>query len=202
MAVETIALEFQFQFIDERPSWDDIQNLTFRYNALHDIESAWWLGVWMMYFFRPEGHEESSDTSKRRQNETIDVFPGTLSYYRRLLYLERPKYFLFHTLVWIAAESNRAIEILDGVRIWLLKLYQDLEKTFPDGLPMLSSPVNPASGAAFPGGPVSDIYQPIKDLFLAAKDAYKDTELVPFKRAYESPQMYTKLRETEDSEEQ
>jgi hypothetical protein len=55
---------------------------------------------------------------------------------------------------------------------------------------MLSSPANPASGAAFPGGPVSDIYQPIKDLFLAAKNAYRDTEVVSFKvEANESPQM-------------
>jgi hypothetical protein len=199
MAVEMIARELKLKFLDARPSWNDIRKkLTFRYNALHDIESAWWLGVWMMYYFRPEGHEESSNTSKRRQDETIDIFPGTLTYYGRLIFLERSKYFLFHTLAWIAAESNRAIEILDGVRTLLLTLYQDLEKTFPDGLPMLSSPANPASGAAFPGGPVSDIYQPIKDLFLAAKDVYNDTKLMPFKRAYESPQMYTKFRDTEE----
>jgi len=63
----------------------------------------------------------------------------------------------------------------------------DLERTFPNGLPMLSSQANPASGAAFPGGPVRDIYEPIQNLFLDAKNAYQDTELVPFKM--ESPQL-------------
>jgi hypothetical protein len=139
----------------------------------------------MMYFFRTEGHEESSVTSMKRQDETISIFPGTLAYDRSLQFLERPKHFFFHTKAWIAPESNRAIEILDGVRTLLLKLYQVSNKLSP----MLSSPANPASGAAFPGGPVSDIYQPIKDLFLVAKDAHKDTELVPFKmKANGSPQ--------------
>ncbi|KAN0129256.1 hypothetical protein V8E53_012955 [Lactarius tabidus] len=175
LPVEAIALEFLF--LNERPSFGRIET-PFRYNAVHDIESIWWLGVWMMYFFKPEGHEESTQKSKRRQRETIEVFPGTLNYYGRLLFLDRSNHFFHSTGAWIAAESRRADEILNDVRTLLLKLYMDLEETFPDNLPMLSSPANPASGAAFPGGPVSDIYQSIYDLFLAAKDAYKDTELV------------------------
>jgi hypothetical protein len=187
MPVETIALEFLF--LNERPSFGRIET-PFRYNALHDIESTWWLGVWMMYFFKPEGHEESSQISKLRQEETIDVFPGTLTYSKRLLFLDRSNHFFNSTGAWIAAESERAVEILNEVRTLLRTLYVDLEETFPDNLPMLSSPANPASGAAFPGGPVSDIYQPIYDLFLAAKDAYKDTNLVSFKvEADGSPQM-------------
>jgi hypothetical protein len=28
----------------------------FRYNAVHDVESAWWVGVWMMFFFKSLHH--------------------------------------------------------------------------------------------------------------------------------------------------
>jgi hypothetical protein len=199
MPVEAIALEFLF--LNERPLFGDIEPLPFRYNALHDIESAWWLGVWMLYFFKPEGHEESSERSKRRQDETIDVFPGTLTSDGRLLFLDRSNQFYNSTGAWIAAESERAVEILNGVRTLLRKLYVDLENTFPDNLPMLSSPANPASGAAFPGGPVGDIYRPIHDLFLVAKDTYKDTKLVSFKiEADGSPQMQTRSSEKRSSE--
>jgi hypothetical protein len=131
-----------------------------------------------MHFFRPKGHEESNKTSKLRQDETNAIFPGTLTYQIRTRLLEHRNEFYNTTRAWIAAESKCAVEVLDDVRILLLNLYQDLEKSFPDGLPMLSSPANPASGAAFPGGPTGDIYQPIKDLFLKAKEVHKDTELV------------------------
>jgi hypothetical protein len=45
MSVEAIAMELFFP--DARLSFDDFEKfkLTFRYNTLHDIESAWWLGV-------------------------------------------------------------------------------------------------------------------------------------------------------------
>jgi hypothetical protein len=191
MPVETIALKFLFHLSDTRPSLADTKKkLTFRYHALHDIESAWWLGVWVMYLFKPKGHEESSKTSKLRQDQTNAIFPGTLTHRIRRELLEIQNEFYRTTGAWIAEESGCALEVLDDVRILLLKLYRDLEKSFPDGLPMLSSPANPASGAAFPGGPTGDIYQPIKDLFLKAKDVHKDTELVSFKVvANESPQM-------------
>lgn len=154
---------------------------TFRYHALHDIESAWWLGVWMLHFYKPARHEESREISLLRQHETFLLFPGTLIYDRRQINLENKYRFINTTAAWIAAEFNSAVERLNDIRILLLQHYLDLEQTFPNGLPMLSSPANPASGAAFPGGPVVDIHEPIKKLFLAARNEYRNTTIVSFK---------------------
>jgi hypothetical protein len=188
MPVEAIALKFLFR--PPRTTFGPGPKLTFRYHALHDIEAAWWLGIWMLYFFRPKGYEESSETSKLRQDQTNAIFPGTLTHQTRRQLFQLPGEFYDAVEDCITTEFKCAVEVLDAVRTLLLKLYQDLEKSFPDGLPKLSSPANPASGAAFPGGPTGDIYQPIKDLFLKAKDVHKDTELVSFKVvANESPQM-------------
>ena len=132
MAVETMAQKFLFL---PRARL----HTTFRYHALHDIESAWWLGVWMLHFYKPARHEESREISLLRQDETSRLFPGTLIHEIRQLNLENRYQFMNATEAWIAEELNPAVDILNDIRILLLQHYLDLEQTFPNGLPMLSS---------------------------------------------------------------
>ena len=174
MPVEIIAQQFLFL-----PYYGP--ETKFRYNALHDIESAWWLGIWMMFFFMPDGHEESSQSSYNRQDQTLALFPGTLSFHSRCLILEKDFEFIRSIRPWIAEVSVPAVQILENVRILVLQLYKDLEMTFPNNLSMLSSQADPASNNVFPGGPVHDIYEPIIALFLEAKRGHNEITLVPFK---------------------
>ena len=153
-------------------------NIAFRYHALHDIESAWWLGIWMLHFFKPARHEESSESLHLRRVETIRRFPGTLTHHGRLTLIAFDHELINTTLRWIAEELEPAVQILNNIRLLLLQIYRDLERTFPDNLPMLSSQADPATNAAFPDGLVSDIHGPIENLFLAARNEYRDTAIV------------------------
>jgi hypothetical protein len=152
--------------------------LPFHYNAIHDIESAWWIGLWMLFFHQPKGHSESSEIASRRRYETDRAFSGG-----KLLYLNEPKYFLKNTIEWISGEGLAAVKVFEYVRTLLLKIYHNLEKTFPDGFSKLSDKAQVHQNGhrvAFPGGPEADIHKPIQDAFLMAKEEYcsRKTELV------------------------
>src|ERR1700735_311445 len=107
MAAEVIAQEFLFlqaspdiSFYEAKTRKEQIRLLPFHFNAIHDIELVWWLGVWMMNFFKPEGHVESKESSSIRQTETEKIFPGTLVYDRRLRYIEKLEEFRKQTGKW------------------------------------------------------------------------------------------------------
>ena len=158
----------------------------FHYNAIHDIESAWWIGLWMLFFHKPRGHSESSRSARIRRDETNQIFSGPLYGAGKLLYLKQPEYFFKSTLEWISDECLDAVEVFEDVRTLLLEVYHNLEKTFPDGLSKLSDKAQVHQNGhhvAFPGGPEADIHKPIQDAFLTAKEKYDSskTELVRVK---------------------
>lgn len=110
-AAQDLLWNAEFPFLPgPRPLFSTIKKFTFHHNTLHD-ESAWWLGVWMRFFFRTEGHKESSDDSKRRQDETVRVFLGTLIHHRRMQFFCRPNEFFTSTPEWIATEFSRSVEV-------------------------------------------------------------------------------------------
>ena len=70
------------------------------------------------------------------------------------------------------------------MRANLFNLYEEIEKTFPDGLSKLSAKSDRCNtDKAFPGGPTRDIYNPFRDIYLKAMKRYDElnTELEPFK---------------------
>jgi hypothetical protein len=160
-----------------------VERLPFHYNAIHDIESAWWVGVWMLFFYKPKGHIESEEKSHNRKLEADLVFPGTLNHSRRLLYLERPMEFFEFTTGWISEKFLPAVGGFDFVRVLLLKHYRHIEENFPDGLSKLSGEgeADHCPHNAFPAGPPEDIYTPIKELFLRMKGRYNNIKLEAFK---------------------
>jgi hypothetical protein len=195
MAVEAMRMEFTFHPVKEWNPALDIDKpyekikeelfigLPFCYNATHDIESAWWVGVWMLFFHMPKGYTESNQISSERQRQTDRVFSGTLNFDYRLRVLETPGTFVETTIGWISKEWSPAVGVFDRVRHLLLKIYRDLEETFPDGVGNLSEKAQARQDGhhvAFPGGPEEDIYKPIHDAFLAAKELYesRETEIV------------------------
>ena len=164
-------------FFDIDEDEEIIEYLPFCYNAIHDIESTWWVGIWMLFFYMPKGYTESSQISSKRQHETNWSFP------RRWEMLQRPHAFTQSTVEWISEECLPAVRVFDHVLLWLKKFYHHLERTFPDGLGKLSEKAQAHPDGhhdAFPGGPDEGIYKPIQDAFLQAKELYESrkTEIV------------------------
>ena len=61
-----------------------------------------------------------------------------------------------------------------------MKLYEEIEATFPNGHLKLSARAdqrNPDNLHAFPGGPKEDIYSPLRDVLLQAKKYYNNLVL-------------------------
>jgi hypothetical protein len=193
MPAEVMSLRFLYRPVKKLPAIykyksnkpaTKVEVLPFRYNAIHDIESVWWVGVWMMFLHKPGGYNEPEDKSLDRQRETSLVFPGTLTSDRRLLYVKDAPSFREFTENWISEEFLPAVEAFDIVRAMLRDFYQEIEETFPDGLSKLSATADRRNTReAFPGGPKEDIYGPIQDTFLEAKVGYdnENTKLERFK---------------------
>jgi hypothetical protein len=198
MAAEVMQMEFTFRPVKEWNRTLDIDksyerikeelliDLPFCYNAIHDIESAWWVGVWMLFFHMPKGYIESNQISRERQRQTDRLFSGTFTFGHRLHVLESEGTFVKSTVGWASKEWSPAVGVFDRVRRLLLKIYRNLEETFPDGLGKLSEKAQACQDGhhvAFPGGPKEDIYKPIQDAFLAAKELYESrkTEIIRVK---------------------
>jgi hypothetical protein len=180
MPAEVLAMEFLFCPVVEQdedwcPTFDTydtfiqttvLKPLPFCYNAIHDIESAWWVGVWMMVFYKPKGHSETKQASLKRQYTANAFFPGTLTAYEsRLHYFRYPNSFLTATTEWISEKFFPAVMIFDYVCALLLRDYKKIEETFPNGLSKPSDQCGPCD--AFPGsGPPEDTYTSIKKQFL------------------------------------
>jgi hypothetical protein len=191
MAAEVMELRFlfrPFRELDLSTPLDEVimaprpKRLPCHYNAIHDIESAWWIGLWMLFFHKPKGHSDSSEIAGQRRCETDQVFSGTRDT-AKLLYLQQPGYFLGNTIEWISGECLAAVKVFEHVRTLLLEIYGNLEKAFPDGFSKLSDKAQVHQNGhrvAFPGGPEADIHKPIQDAFLMAKEEYcsRKTELV------------------------
>ena len=188
MPAEVISLTYLFcppEPISLDEADEPATELPFRYNAIHDVESIWWLGVWMMFFKKPKGYSEENNASLHRQLETGRVFPGDYIHYdARLLYVKDPVMFRNATRVWMSKKFAYAVKVFDVVRAMLSELYQEVEGTFFDGFTKLSAKADRCNThEAFPGGPTEDIYEPIKDTFLMAKLKFNNDniELESFK---------------------
>ncbi|KAN0133150.1 hypothetical protein V8E53_008874 [Lactarius tabidus] len=119
MSVEAIPMEYLFHPAKEPqyPSFDKggvyEEHPHFHHNALHDIELAWWVGVWMLVVlsYKPkELEDQTKDLSQLCQNETNQIFPGTLAHGTRLLYIMWTTEFLSSTKKWILVELFPAVK--------------------------------------------------------------------------------------------
>ncbi|KAF8582551.1 hypothetical protein K439DRAFT_1635200 [Ramaria rubella] len=84
MSLEVEALKYLFHDDDSLvPS--QIRTL-FHYNPLHDLESLWWIGVWMMFYHRPTVEQNDQEQIDKEYEAAIEqykihqnIFPGFLN---------------------------------------------------------------------------------------------------------------------------
>ncbi|EGO04175.1 hypothetical protein SERLA73DRAFT_67889 [Serpula lacrymans var. lacrymans S7.3] len=77
MAVEVEAQRYNFKPSLADPLADaPTSRSAFRYNPLHDLESMWWIGVWMIFNHRDI--EEMEDNIKEQIQQTQILFPEVL----------------------------------------------------------------------------------------------------------------------------
>ena len=59
----------------------------FRYNRIHDVESIWWCGLYLLFFNVAKGVKETSQESSARQVTTAALFPAAPNGCARDLFL-------------------------------------------------------------------------------------------------------------------
>ena len=66
--------------------------LPFLYNTTHDIKSVWWIGVWILLFFKPSNQSKMIKNSDKCQTEVGQLFPGTSNNQERLAYFYQGRF--------------------------------------------------------------------------------------------------------------
>lgn len=123
MPVEVMASQYQFISFKVPISGPSNEDPPFRYNALHDIESVWWVGLWILFFKRPKGDAEPNEKSRNHQLQTIRAFPGIYEHGVRLNYLDRAGEFYYLTGKWTSNELLAACDAFESPRAMLRNLY-------------------------------------------------------------------------------
>ena len=148
MAAETIALEYLFL-----PDADTSEvPMEFIHFALHDVESVWWTGIWMVFFNHTPDHKEEAAQRTRRQQMTVSVFPGTTDHRPRRALLNGTDY--RNTMrEWPSPAFKAFILLLRDYLQLLVEAYTVTEATFPQGISGLLEKVRPGDTPrpAFPG---------------------------------------------------
>ncbi|KAI5115930.1 hypothetical protein M0805_008231 [Coniferiporia weirii] len=120
--------------IEEPDVKQDIQSMShleFYYNDLHDLESIWWIPIWMLFFHDDKAHSETDDLKKaNRSLRTRQLFP------RNLHTLDR-RDFLTNELTFAKVTSclpksyTRVLVLLDVIRAYLIGAYDEVEAALP-----------------------------------------------------------------------
>ena len=167
---------------------NNVDQLAWTHNYLHDLESLWWVATWIVFFnsFRDPAKPEESFTGSRLDNQilgALSLFPRVMGQNSRLLGLtNRLK---FHNLCRQLSSNNYIIhQYLDIVRIDILQQYRRIEETLPHRLNS-----NDPSG----------IYQRFRATFMLARKNSPDFDLtfIPdLKKPLEDPTKKTKRLRT------
>jgi hypothetical protein len=164
---------------------DPAAKVSFSHNYLHDLESLWWVAVWMVFYnyfsetmpsddHLPLEFNEKDVQEHLRQAQIL--FPSVLNSAKRLVG--------FRTLFMQACSglpSNKQdiCHLLDGLRQFLIEQYQVIEAGLPQSVDIKSSD--------------DGIYETFKELLSFPKFS-PDLVLVYI------PEIYTKLRKRQRSE--
>lgn len=180
MAVEAIALQHLFvpgrgRGVRVQPYLSEEQTPNFTYFALHDLESVWWTGIWMVFFKYTQNNDKDSHLKSKRQEMTEKVFPGTNEYGFRTLFLEKEHVFISTMAKWPSLAFSAFIALLNGCLQPILDLYTQTEATFPEGTRYLikkvdkRTPGTTSPPSAFPGAKEDvKIHSTLLDMILKA----------------------------------
>src|SRR5882762_1178317 len=192
MSVEVAAQKFLFQprfdedvditdFMQGVRNTSGIQRTTtvpFSHNHLHDLESLWWVAVWMVFynlFSKGRGANDQPPltlTEAEHQLKQAQVlFPSALKSTDRLFGFQ-----ISFQETYFALQRDKAVicGYLDGLRRILLKHYAVIESTLPHSID--------------PNTSENEIYEAFRKVFSSSKDDYSDIVLSFI------PNIYAQLR--------
>ena len=102
---------------------------TFSHNALHDLESLWWVCVWELLFYPDKSGDQMADEDvQRRRDSMYKLFPRTTEINHRLTFLEEGRVFL-RMLEWMPEDCSIFISLLDILRMHLVLCYETFDRT-------------------------------------------------------------------------
>lgn len=113
-----------------RPSWWSGSGDQFRYNILHDLESAWWLSIWILFSYTDKTKTEyERKRSSYRKDIAHKLFrtpkPPNVDF--RVKFLTEKSYFDEATILdWPFPE--KILKMLNIMRDILMKYFPELDK--------------------------------------------------------------------------
>ncbi|KAJ3748344.1 hypothetical protein DFH05DRAFT_1472306 [Lentinula detonsa] len=100
----------------------------FHHNPLHDLESVWWIIIYILFF---NDHEESlSPAPEARQHQMERLFDGQLENMARFTFLKDP-HGLREAKQYLCSNFCDALDLLENFRTYLKTAYRKSEKTYP-----------------------------------------------------------------------
>ncbi|KAJ3793702.1 hypothetical protein GGU11DRAFT_748665 [Lentinula aff. detonsa] len=154
MAAEALAQKYQFKArqllniaeIEDAPdfgsTWADNQpvlNITyptpsledvvpFYHNPLHDLESVWWIIIYVLFF--NDDAESLSPAPEARQHQMDRLFSGQLENMPRFSFLTDPEG-LSEARQYLSSTFGVALDLLENFRACLETAYDKSERTYP-----------------------------------------------------------------------
>jgi hypothetical protein len=127
MPIEVESLEYRFLPLIQSME-DDSEDMPFHYNPLHDMESIWWIGSWILFCHRDKSIQSDADlqAAQRQMQDVQLLFPRTLKSFSRFDKFSKKKKFQdgFHSLPISFLTHAKQLE---KVRVALIRCYAKAE---------------------------------------------------------------------------
>ncbi|KAL5520234.1 hypothetical protein ACEPAG_9447 [Sanghuangporus baumii] len=121
-------------FADE--NFQEELDQTFLHNDLHDLESLWWITIYIIFFNYDDSdsrsnEDETATSGNLRRTVASQLFPGTEDTHYRRDFLSNQHTFK-QGMAWIPSELLKIKTVLDLLRITLVQKYSAYESKLPD----------------------------------------------------------------------
>ncbi|KAL5479068.1 hypothetical protein ACEPAI_2356 [Sanghuangporus weigelae] len=108
----------------------------FFHNDLHDLESLWWIAVWVLFSSRPvsdDGTENAEDSERDEQREAASsvLFPSVELRRERRLFLQSKDDF-YARVAWMPDRFRSIKVVLNTLRRSIVRKYSKFEADYPD----------------------------------------------------------------------
>ena len=104
----------------------------FCHNDLHDLESLWWVAIWLFFFRQCESERnlQIGERDVQRRVASSQLFRATSSYRERRDVLWNGSSFMEKT-AWMTGTMSKYRTILNSLRATLVLNYEDVESEYP-----------------------------------------------------------------------
>ncbi|KAL5520223.1 hypothetical protein ACEPAG_9436 [Sanghuangporus baumii] len=108
---------------------------TFFHNNLHDLESLWWVAVWVLFFCGDGGGSRGGGKRIGKPDEQRDwaaseLFPKDRTITDRMLFFQNEEVF-DEKVAWMPEKYNHSTMVLNYLRAALVMKLKDFESEFP-----------------------------------------------------------------------